>query len=68
MLTLFEAVLNWVLLTITITMIYSFLIPCEQWFHQAGCYTTEGEKLLQVTVCFSVEHVHPRDACIKNIK
>ena len=70
MFTLFGAVLNCVLLTITITMIYSFWYPANSGFFQAGRYTntTEGEKLLQVTVCFSIEHVYPRDACVKNIK
>lgn len=68
MLTLFRAVLNWVLLTINYNDDLLFLIPCEQWFLQAGRYTTGGEKLLQVTVCFSIEDVHPRDACVKNIK
>ena len=40
-------------------------VPCNQWFLQADCYDTKGEKPLRVTVCLSIEHGRPRDAYIK---
>ena len=37
------------------------LLPCEQWFLQAGRYASMGKKPLRATVCFSIEHARPRD-------
>ena len=37
------------------------VVPCEQWFLQAGRYASLGKKPLRATVCFSIEHARLRD-------
>ena len=37
------------------------MIPCEHWFLQAERYASMAKKPLRATVCFSIEHVRPRD-------
>ena len=41
--------------------VVSALVPCEQWFLQAGRYASLGKKPLRATVCFSIKHARPRD-------
>ena len=52
---------TWILVVVQFYPRLIFYLPCEQWFLQAGRYAMKGEKLLQVTVNFSIEHACPCD-------
>ena len=52
---------SWLTVMVNDDFVVSALVPCEQWFLQAGRYASMGKKPLRATVCFSIEHARPRD-------
>ena len=52
---------SWLTVMVNDNFVVSALVPCEQWFLQAGRYAAMGKKPLRATVCFSIEHARPRD-------
>ena len=52
---------SWLTVMVNDDFVVSALVRCEQWFLQAGRYTSMGKKPLRATVCFSIKHARPRD-------
>ena len=52
---------SWLTVMVNDDFVVSALVPCEQWFLQAGRYASMGKKPLRATVCFSIKHARPRD-------